>query len=72
MCRTVGIPARQVYTPRWAHQDDNHAWVEVYVVEKKEWAFLGACEPAPVLNSAWFNLSASRAMLIHSKVLGDY
>lgn len=26
--RTAGIPARQVYTPRWAHTDDNHAWVE--------------------------------------------
>ncbi len=25
--RSVGIPARQVYTPRWAHTDDNHAWV---------------------------------------------
>ncbi|MDR2042040.1 MAG: transglutaminase-like domain-containing protein, partial [Tannerella sp.] len=25
--RAVGIPARQVYTPRWAHTDDNHAWV---------------------------------------------
>ena len=23
--RTVGIPARQVYTPRWAHTDSNHA-----------------------------------------------
>ena len=26
--RAAGIPARQVYTPRWAHTDDNHAWVE--------------------------------------------
>lgn len=26
--RSVGIPARQCYTPRWAHTDDNHAWVE--------------------------------------------
>ena len=26
--RSVCIPARQVYTPRWAHTDDNHAWVE--------------------------------------------
>ena len=26
--RSVGIPARQVYTPRWAHTDDNHAWIE--------------------------------------------
>ena len=23
--RAAGIPARQVYTPRWAHTDDNHA-----------------------------------------------
>jgi transglutaminase-like putative cysteine protease len=29
--RSVGIPARQVYTPRWAHTDDNHAWVSLYL-----------------------------------------
>ena len=23
--RAIGIPARQCYTPRWAHSDDNHA-----------------------------------------------
>ncbi len=46
--RSVGIPARQVYTPRWAHTDDNHAWVEAWVDGK--WYFLGACEPEPVLN----------------------
>ena len=40
--RGVGIPARQVYTPRWAHTDDNHAWVEAWVDGK--WNFLGACE----------------------------
>lgn len=28
--RAVGIPARQIYTPRWAHTDDNHAWVEAW------------------------------------------
>ncbi|WP_336788029.1 transglutaminase-like domain-containing protein [Paenibacillus sp. MMO-177] len=28
--RSIGIPARQVYTPRWAHCDDNHAWVEAW------------------------------------------
>ena len=28
--RAVGIPARQVYTPRWAHTDSNHAWVEAW------------------------------------------
>ncbi len=38
--RSVGIPARQVYTPRWAHTDDNHAWVEAWADGK--WYFLGA------------------------------
>lgn len=68
--RAVGIPARQVYTPRWAHTDDNHAWVEVYVDGK--WWFLGACEPEPRLNMAWFNGPVSRAMLLHTKVFGNY
>ena len=68
--RTVGIPARQVYTPRWAHTDDNHAWVEVWTDGK--WSFLGACEPEPELNMAWFNEPASRAMLMHTLVYGDY
>ncbi len=68
--RSVGIPARQVYTPRWAHTDDNHAWVEAWV--DGEWHFLGACEPAAVLNLAWFNAPASRGMLMHTKVFGRY
>ena len=68
--RAAGIPARQVYTPRWAHTDDNHAWVEVYT--GRGWHFLGACEPAPTLDNAWFNGPVSRAMLLHTKVYGDY
>ncbi|MDE6242999.1 MAG: hypothetical protein K2M14_03205, partial [Muribaculaceae bacterium] len=68
--RAVGIPARQVYTPRWAHTDDNHAWVEVWVDGK--WYFLGACEPEPELNRAWFNAPASRGMLMHTRVFGQY
>lgn len=68
--RAVGIPARQVYTPRWAHTDDNHAWVEAWIDGK--WYFLGACEPEPVLNLGWFNLPASRGMLMHTKVFGAY
>lgn len=64
--RSVGIPARQAYTPRWAHCDDNHAWVEVWT--DGEWHFLGACEPEATLDSGWFQLSASRGMLIQSKV----
>ncbi|KAA6349032.1 hypothetical protein EZS27_003541 [termite gut metagenome] len=68
--RSVGIPARQVYTPRWAHTNDNHAWVEAWVDGK--WYFMGACEPEPVLNLAWFNDPASRGMLMHTKVFGHY
>ena len=68
--RAVGIPARQVYTPRWVHTDDNHAWVEAWADGK--WYFLGACEPEPVLNLGWFNAPASRAMLMHTRFFGDY
>jgi hypothetical protein len=68
--RTAGIPARQVYTPRWAHSDDNHAWVEVWV--DGEWHFLGACEPEPDLDMGWFIEPARRAMLVHTKAFGRY
>jgi transglutaminase-like putative cysteine protease len=66
--RTAGIPARQVYTPRWAHSDDNHAWVEVYI--DGEWFYMGACEPEPVLDRGWFTEPAKRAMLVHTKSFG--
>ncbi len=68
--RAVGIPARQCYTPRWAHCDDNHAWVEVYV--NGEWKFLGACEPDPRLNMGWFSVPSTRCMMVHSKAFGKY
>lgn len=68
--RAVCIPARQVYVPRWAHCDDNHAWVEAWV--DGQWHFLGACEPEPVLDLGWFNAPASRALLVHTRVFGDY
>lgn len=68
--RAMGIPARQVYTPRWAHTDDNHAWVEAWADGR--WYFLGACEPEPVLDKGWFNAPASRGMLMHARVFGPY
>lgn len=68
--RAAGIPARQVYTPRWAHTDDNHAWVEVWTGDG--WHFMGACEPEAALDRAWFNSAVSRAMILHTKVYGDY
>lgn len=64
--RAMGIPARQVYVPRWAHCDDNHAWVEVWC--DGTWHYLGACEPEPVLDRGWFTGAAGRAMLVHARV----
>ncbi|MDR1197897.1 MAG: transglutaminase-like domain-containing protein [Prevotellaceae bacterium] len=68
--RAAGIPARQVYTPRWAHTDDNHAWIEVWIDGK--WHYMGACEPEPELDIAWFDAPVKRAMLLHTKVFGKY
>ncbi len=68
--RAVGLPARQCYTPRWAHTDDNHAWVEVWV--DGTWHHLGACEPEPELDIAWFDAPAKRAMMVHTTVFGKY
>ncbi len=68
--RSVGIAARQVYTPRWAHCDDNHAWAEVWI--GGQWRFLGACEPEEVLDKGWFTNASSRAMLVHSRVFSDF
>lgn len=68
--RSVCIPARECYTPRWAHCDDNHAWVEVWVDGK--WYYLGACEPDPVLGRGWFTHAATRAMLIASQNFTGY
>lgn len=67
--RSIGIPARQVYCPRWAHCDDNHAWVEALCDGK--WRFLGACEPEPVIDRGWFNAPASRAVMVHSRLFGE-
>ncbi len=66
--RTAGIPARQVYTPRWAHSDDNHAWVEFWADGK--WYYMGACEPEAVPDRGWFSEPARRAMLVNTKSFG--
>lgn len=68
--RACGIPARQIYTPLWAHCDDNHAWVEAYV--DGEWFYLGACEPEEELNRGWFTAASGRAMLAHTRLFSDY
>ena len=68
--RSCCIPARQCYTPRWAASESNHAWVEVLVNGK--WCYIGACEPDPFLNSGWFRMPASRAMLTNTRVFSGF
>ena len=67
--RSIGIPARDTFSPWWAHCDDNHAWVEVWC--DGSWYFTGACEPEAVLNKGWFTAPASRAMQILSRLFSD-
>lgn len=68
--RTAGIPARQVYTPRWAHTDDNHAWVEVWV--DGQWHHIGATEPDVDLDMGWFVEPSTRVMMVHTRAYGHY
>ena len=59
-CRSVGIPARFVGTPRWTDGSGNHSWVEVW--DGTRWRFTGAAEPAgDRLDDAWFTQRASTA-----------
>jgi len=67
--RSVGIPARQAWTPFWATSDNNHAWTEVWV--DSTWHYTGACEPSDVLDDAWFNESVKGAALVLSSVFGQ-
>ena len=67
--RSVGIAARQVYVPWWAHCDDNHAWVEAWAGGR--WRYLGACEPEQVLDRGWFTAAAARAPMVHYRTFFD-
>lgn len=68
--RSVGIPARQLYVPWWAHCDDNHAWVEARVGER--WRYLGACEPEEALDRGWFTAASGRALAVQTRTYADF
>ena len=68
--RSVGIPARQLYVPWWAHCDDNHAWVEAYA--DGAWHYLGACEPEEALDRGWFTAASGRAPMAATRLFSDY
>jgi len=61
LCRTVGIPARAASTPWWAHQDDNHAWAEVFLNGK--WHYSGDADGGYWPNQTWFT-GLSRKMVL--------
>ncbi|MEO0304217.1 MAG: transglutaminase-like domain-containing protein, partial [candidate division WOR-3 bacterium] len=65
--RTVGIPAREAYTPYWPFTNSNHAWCEVWVDGK--WYFLGGAEPSD-LNNSWFKDEVRRTGVVLSPVFG--
>lgn len=68
--RAMGVPARQLYTPWWAHCDDNHAWVEAYA--DGAWHYLGACEPEEALDRGWFTAASGRAPMVSTRLFSDF
>jgi hypothetical protein len=67
-CRSVGIPAREAWTPYWTTCDNNHAWTELWV--DGDWHYTGACEPRDALDDAWFSDRVGGAALVLSSVYG--
>ncbi len=75
VARSVGVPARSVFTPYWPFQDNNHAWCEVYTGKSTRpgaggWHYLGACEPKDALDQAWFTRATRRAALVLARCMG--
>jgi len=62
LCRTAGIPARAASTPWWAHQDDNHAWAEVFLNGK--WYYSGDSDGGYWVNQTWFSGLTGKMVLI--------
>ena len=61
-CRVVGIPSRPASTPWWAHQDNNHAWAEVFLDGK--WHYTGDMDSAYYPNQTWFSGLIDKTVLI--------
>ncbi|MBN2364350.1 hypothetical protein JXL83_09485 [candidate division WOR-3 bacterium] len=59
VCRTFGIPARQVYVPYWSFTDNNHAWTEVFV--GGEWHYI---DEGAVLDETWFSDYLEKTALV--------
>ncbi len=60
--RTVGLPARPASTPWWAHQDNNHAWAEVWL--EGAWHYTGDMDAAYYPDQTWFSGMIDKTVLI--------
>lgn len=60
--RTVGLPARPASTPWWAHQDNNHAWAEVWL--ENAWHYTGDMDAAYYPDQTWFSGMIDKTVLI--------
>ncbi|RKY65810.1 MAG: hypothetical protein DRQ08_04785 [Candidatus Latescibacterota bacterium] len=63
-CRSVGIPARGVFSP-WMPlgHDGTHMWTEIW---GGKWHYLGSCEPERVPDRAWFSMHIKRAAKVYA------
>lgn len=69
--RSVGIPARQCYSPVWAHCYDRNTWVEAWI--DGEWYYLAACEPEAALQVVGdVAVISACSMLVYTKAFGRY
>lgn len=60
--RTVGLPTRAASTPWWAHQDNNHAWAEVWL--EGAWHYTGDMDAAYYPDQTWFSGMIDKTVLI--------
>ncbi len=60
--RTVGLPARPASTPWWPHQDNNHAWAEVWL--NGAWHYTGDMDAAYWPDQTWFSGLIDKTVLI--------
>jgi len=63
-CRSVGIPARGVFSP-WMPlgHDGTHMWTEVW---DHRWYYLGSCEPERQPDRAWFSMHIKQAAKVYA------
>lgn len=60
--RVVGLPARPASAPWWAHQDNNHAWAEVWL--ENAWHYTGDMDAAYYPDQTWFSGMIDKTVLI--------